>query len=278
MQELLLLLGLVFSLHFLNAYSWHLLTKVMGFNITFGENIRIWMFPNIARYIPGKIWHYVGRVYLLSRQGVSKSQGTLAVLLDAIFTLSVGSLVVLLAVFVFNFPLARGIEWILSGIILLPIVIATIFSNQKLLNIVVRFLQKVTKRAFSLRVYKFSFGWLIILTFVYFLNFLFAGISLFLIARGLFELQFELLPVFVGVYSAAWILAYMSFFTPGGLGVQEVSIAGMLSLFMPFSIASLIAILFRIALLFSELASLSLVACHRALRQDPLLPILHTRR
>jgi glycosyltransferase 2 family protein len=259
MSDILLILGICTALHFLNALSWHLMTKALGFRIGFFENVRIWMFPNLTRYVPGLVWQYLGRVYLLSQHNVNKAQGTLAVLLDALFTFSVGALVVLLTVLLFQSPFAQGTEWILMSVILIPFVLAFIFSNKRVFDFVLPIVQRITKKDFSTKIPHVRFKWLVTLSFVTFSQFIFAGLALFLIANRLSVVSFEFLPLFAGIYAGSWILGYISFFAPGGLGVQELSMAGLLSLFMPLPLASLAALLFRFTLVFSELIVLTFV-------------------
>lgn len=271
--EVFLILAIMSTLHFLNSLSWHFLTKAMDLGIGFGNNMRIWLFPNITRYIPGVIWQYVGRVYLLSKHGVTKARGTFAVLMDAIFTFSIGSLVVLLVVLIFNFPLYREMEWLIVGVVGLSIASPVFVTNQKLLNLILLFVKKVTKKNYSAHFSSFRILPVIILSFVNFTQFVLAGLGLFLIAKGIYDLPWDLMPFFVGVYSASWVLGYVSFFAPGGLGVQELSIAGLLSIFMPFSLASLAAILFRLSLTLAEFVITSLVFW-----KTRLSPILHTEK
>lgn len=241
------------SLHILNSLSWHFITKAIGLKLSLFENIRIWMLPNLSRYIPGVVWQYMGRAYLMSKQGISKSQGILALVLDGVFTFSIGAFVVLLTVVLFQLPVNSNANSILFLFIPLPILIAIFFSNQKLLKIVFGFIKKVSKKDFTLPPNEFSPIWILVLCFVTFSQFIVAGLVIFLISREFISLPLNLIPVFSGVYAASWILGYISFFAPGGLGVQELSITGLLSFFMPLPVASLVALLFRFMLIISEL-------------------------
>jgi glycosyltransferase involved in cell wall biosynthesis/uncharacterized membrane protein YbhN (UPF0104 family) len=254
-----LLILVVSSLHLLNSCSWHLLTKAMGFKISFVDNLRIWMFPSLGKYVPGKIWQYVGRVYLLSEQGLNKGQGSLVVLLDALFTLSIGAFVSLLTIFTFKLPIMHGLEWVLFAVILLPVGVTLLFANKRFMDLAMSFLGKITKKKYDLATYRFSTIWLTVLAFVTFTQFIIAGLSLYFIAASLFDVSFSLMPVFVCAYAASWILGYVSLFAPGGLGVQEISMAGILAIVIPFPVASLTAILFRFALTLAEVIVLGIV-------------------
>lgn len=247
------------SLHILNSLSWHLLIKSMGFKVAFFESMRIWMFPSIGKYIPGMIWQYLGRMYLLSQKGINKSQGSVVVLLDAIFTLAIGSLVSLLAVSYFNLPVNQNLGWFFIVVIFLPLAIVLLVSNQKILSLIMQIIQKVTKRTYATQSFKFSPIWLTALSAITFSQFVIAGVVLFLITQNLTAVSSNHIFLFSGVYAASWILGYIAIFAPGGLGIQELSIATLLSPFVPLPIASLAALIFRFALTVSELIVLLLV-------------------
>lgn len=241
--NLILIFIVISTLHFLNSLSWHLITKSLDFKISFKQNLRIWLLPNISRYIPGVVWQYLGRIYLLSKQNVTKKESLLAVAMDAIFTFGIGALVVILT---FTF------QWILLGIILIPLGIIVVFKNQNLIRLMLLILKKVTKKDLSINHTKFQAEWLIFSSFVTFSQFIVAGFSLFIISNSFHPLPINLIPTFAGIYAGSWILGYISFFAPGGLGIQELSIAGLLSAFMPLPLASLTAIIFRFTLTLSE--------------------------
>lgn len=234
-------------LHTLDTTSWHMITKSLKFKITFSQNLRIWILPNVSRYVPGVVWQYLGRMYLLSKQGVDKKHGMLAVLLNALFTFSTGALVMLLTY-------SMGHAWILILIIGVILIAPIVFSNQKLLNFVLGVLYKVTKKKFEHKNVKFKFRWLLLSSLTTFSQFIFAGVMLFCIVGSLTEISWQLIPFFAGIYAGAWILGYISFFAPGGLGIQEISMAGLLSLFVPMPVASLSAILFRFFLVIAEIS------------------------
>jgi uncharacterized membrane protein YbhN (UPF0104 family) len=168
--------------------------------------------------------------------------------------------------------------WILLGVVLLPVIVAAIFSNQKLLNPLLDFLQRITKKTITREAYKFSYKWLFILSLVTLTQFIIAGFTIFLIGQGLSQLPIHLIFIFAGAYAAAWILGYISLFAPGGLGVQELTMAGLLSLFMPFPLASFVAILFRFFLTIGEFIVLIFVFLQQEKRKGHSFPFLHIKR
>ena len=62
-----------------------------------------------------------------------------------------------------------------------------------------------------------------------------------------------LLPLAIGTYVLAWIIGFLAFFTPGGLGVRETVLVLMLNLYLPVYISAVLAILSRVWWIIGEL-------------------------
>lgn len=250
--DLLLLATFLLPIYLINVYSWHLVTKAVGCETPFLKNIRVWAFSNISRFLPGGFWQYPGRIYLLSKEGPSKILAATAVVVESLFNLAVGSLVVVLAFVFWQLPIKiKGIEGVFVFIIFLPLFLS-VLSNELIATRLVRMLQKATGRGETLKKIRLPMRWIPPLTIAFFLQYFLAGSALFFLSKSAVDLSFNLLPSFIGIFAASWLLGYITFFAPGGLGVQEASIAGLLALYMPFPVASLIAVAFRSLLFVSE--------------------------
>lgn len=257
--QIILLLIFLIPIYMANVFSWYLVTKSQGLNISFKKNLRIWMLSNLSRYLPGGIWQYPTRVYLLSKEGSSKIKATSAVLIEVLFNISVGSLIILIYIIFGRFSLGlNGLERLLILIISIPVLLVFI-SNNKILISISKYLRKFNNKFESIKGIKLSFKWLLPLTGAFFIQFFLAGTVLFILSTLAIDLSLGLIPTFIVIFTASWLLGYITFFAPSGLGVQEVSIAGFLTFFMPFPIASAVAILFRITLLISEVIFIYLV-------------------
>ena|SRR3989344_463090 len=86
------------------------------------------------------------------------------------------------------------------------------------------------------------------------LNFFLNGFALYFI---ILSLNIDLNPLFIftltSFYAISWLVGFLSFFSPGGLGVTEASLAFLLSTLIPLPIATTIALLFRLILTLSEI-------------------------
>ena len=80
---------------------------------------------------------------------------------------------------------------------------------------------------------------------------------MFLLVSMVFPLSVQFLPYVIVVYTLSWLLGYIAFLAPGGLGVQELSMATLLSFYLPVGLAGGLAgglaIAFRVISMLVEL-------------------------
>lgn len=245
-----------------NALSWHLVTKALGSHIEYMKNFQIWTFSNAGRFLPGSIWQYAGRVYLAGLAGMSRIQATTAVAVEALFTLLLGFLVILATLIFWRLPtgVVQNRELLIAtailGILFFAVILG-LLSNEKASTSIIKLLKKLTGKIGEVESIKVPVRFLPLLACSFFLQFLLGGLILFFLSRIIIDLPFSLIPVFIGIYAASWLLGYISFFAPSGLGVQEITLATLLSPYMPFPLAAAIAILFRLSFLSSEVLALA---------------------
>jgi len=256
-SDVFLVIMFLLPIFIVNSFAWHLLTRALGAHISYSSNLKIWMFSNFARYLPGGIWQYPGRVLLLSREGVSKSFGATCLVLEALFVVFV-SLSIVLLVFIsgrLNLPFEDVRFLFLLFLFLLFLFV--VISSERFMTGAARLLVSMTGRGKYIGNIRLPLRWVPILVLFFFLEFLLPGIVLFMLAGGVIPATLDLLPVFVGIYAASWLAGYITFFAPAGIGVREASIAGLLSFIMPFSVGVVIAVAFRLLLFVSEVLILA---------------------
>lgn len=244
------------------SYSWHILTKSLGFQINIFDNLRIWMFSNLGRFLPGGVWQYPGRVLLMSEKGIPAAKTVNALVLESLLNMVVGLLVVTTGLLFWKTPLKQSLTFLPLLIIILGLVLAGL-TNRRLISLFTRLVKRFTGKEVQLTA--LSLKALLPLLLAFFLQDLFSGAVLFFLTRTAINLPLSQLPIFVAIFTFSWLAGYLAFFAPGGLGVQEASIAGLLSFYLPLPIASLIAISFRICFYLVELITILLLWLERVL-------------
>src|SRR3990167_4693775 len=252
-----LLLIVLLAGPFVNALSWHLYTKALGGGINLIDNIRIWTLSNASRFVPGSIWQYAGRVYMLSQKGVSKTFTTTALVLEAFFNIGGASVIVLLALKLFPLNIPIYIQKGLFPLVIFLCIVLILLTGSR-----VKFIEKTIRELLkndSLKINKIQKRWLPLIAISVFTQFLLTGLSLYFISLGLGVNSSAGVIPYIGIYAASWLVGYLTFLAPSGLGLREASIAGLMSLYVPLALGSLIAILFRLATLVSEAIMIAVI-------------------
>jgi uncharacterized membrane protein YbhN (UPF0104 family) len=81
------------------------------------------------------------------------------------------------------------------------------------------------------------------------------GGSVYLLTASVYPVSLDALPTLTGMYALAWVLGFLSFITPSGLGVREGILSYMLSFVVPVPVAMLLALLLRVWMTAGELLS-----------------------
>jgi len=247
---------LVFSLFILLgnfvylSWVWSEILKIFGKNLKLRKAFRISYLSNLARYLPGRIWQYVSLVAMCEREGISKSTSTASFVLSQLINIPAALLLILITGVLP--PLARqswiqDAIWILGGAVTLGalIVISRPKWTEKTLLWVLRKVEKtepvvaLKKTSLAGIFVSYAFGW--------FLH----GAAFFFFVVAVTSSAENFFPI-VGAYVAAYLVGYLSVFTPGGLGVREAVLALILSLYFPDSVAILISTLSRIWVVLGE--------------------------
>jgi glycosyltransferase 2 family protein len=68
--------------HVWSGWVWTWIVAMFKQPLGTKEGIRIYLITNIAKYSPGNIWHFYGRITAIARKGGGKGEATLSVLLE----------------------------------------------------------------------------------------------------------------------------------------------------------------------------------------------------
>jgi len=236
-----------------NIFSWHIITRLLGLKLSLVSNTKIWMISNFSRFIPGGIWQYPSRIVLLSKKGVSKRLAISAVLIEGLMTLSFGAGTVIFTLAFWKLPIKyQGLQGVLWIFLFLPLLIF-LFTNKRIFDKVILIYCKLTKREkISFESIKIERRWFPFIFISFFARFFFIGGALFFLIRLASPVSYTLFPMIVGIYAFSWLLGYISFFAPAGLGVTEITLAALLSFYIPFSLGAVLAVVFRMVILVAE--------------------------
>jgi hypothetical protein len=151
----------------------------------------------VAKYIPGSIWQYAGRVTLARTHGLPVEPVSLSLVIElASSTLAAGAIALLLL----GWWGAAGIAVVL---LLLPVGVSRLDPSRTK----GRFRRIVSGTARAVPAYVLI--WAV------------TGFSFWLLAAAFVRADFADLPVYAGAFAAAWLVGLFAVYAPGGLGVRE---------------------------------------------------------
>src|SRR6266511_2824748 len=226
--------------------------------------VRIWFLANLARYVPGNVWSFVGAVELARRRGAPR-RTTLAVMaltqaLSVGLALLVGLPVVValaLLVLVLWRPLERRVR----------------ASYPNLGPALDRLLRRGRGGAGAAAPGLPRRGVVLGVGAGYVLYWGLTGLAFAALIRAIFPLPASAIPLAVAGYAAGYAVGFLSLLTPAGLGVREGVLVLALAPVMPAGPALVVALVSRLWMMVFELlgavvAALVDRALHRGSRRD----------
>jgi uncharacterized membrane protein YbhN (UPF0104 family) len=183
--------------------------------------ITLFFKSQLAKYLPGSVWQYAGRVGLAHNRGVPIQPALLSVVAEigysAVAAAAAASLIL-------GWVAAAGVFLGLAGLLALGHAV-----RGRIAALVVRApsdrgngrldRQSVlaTLRAAPAAVVLYLVVWGMY------------GIAFWATGRALFAVPASDIPRYIGVFALAWLAGLVAFFAPGGIGVREAVIAALLA-------------------------------------------------
>jgi len=238
------------------VWNWSLLMGELGQPVSLRTALPIWLGSQLGKFLPGKVWTVAGRVYLAERAGLDAVKVSLTLLIEVGLVVVTGVLLAAVAVALgSDLPIPGGRFFFL---LLVPGFVALhpkVFSL--LVNVGLRVLRRPavrlswSARRHALLVVSFLLSWV-----------LYGGaFYLFLTSLSVTSASSTLhswngfLSVLC-LHTLSWIVGFLAFVAPGGLGFREASLAFFLGSFMPAAAATLAALLARLWITVAELLAI----------------------
>ncbi|QSJ20240.1 UPF0104 family protein [Nostoc sp. UHCC 0702] len=219
--------------------------------------IQVYLKTNIAKYLPGNVWHYYGRIVAAKNANVSAGAATLSVLLEPLLMAAAALIIIVL----FGSQLAVANDSFVVQILrALSLVAVLCVVHPWFLNPAVSFLSRLkarksnTKSAISLRLERYPL--IPLLGELGFLGLRGTGFILTMFALG--SLNSNQIPLLLGAFSVAWLLGLVVPGAPGGLGVFEATAIALLQHHFPAALVISAIALYRLISIIAETAGAAL--------------------
>ncbi|MEM8721040.1 MAG: UPF0104 family protein [Cyanobacteria bacterium P01_G01_bin.39] len=213
--------------HIWSGWVWTWILRIFKQPLSTFEGIKVYLLTNIAKYSPGNIWHFYGRISAVGKKGGSKGAATLSVLLEPLLMAAAALLIGLLT------SASGGITASLPGgywLQLLSLVAVGVGIQPRILDGLLHRLSRnknpddataakaVILTSYPLVPFLGEMGFVIL-----------RGIGFVLTFVALQTVTWQQLPQLFTAFSFAWLLGLVVPGAPGGLGVFEVTAFSLLN-------------------------------------------------
>ena len=222
------------SLCLVSTFLTRKILNVMSCNISYAELLQIYIGRLPARYVPGGVWHTVGRLSDYHLHGVSRRKLTILAAIETIFPA------------IITFFVGGGWLWFMGTSSLLNLIEGALFLISLSALLAVPLLMKRWRGGYFVREY---------------LLFVVASVFFWLIASVAFVCYYYSLTPYSQMLSGlnvafsyifSWGVGYVSIFAPQGFGVFELVAGKLMSL--PMSIGGAVVFIagFRVVILLAD--------------------------
>jgi len=242
-------------------YGWNIILNGFGHPVPFPAAFRVTRKAELSRYVPGGVWQFVSRVFLLREWGVSAAACLAATILD-LFLATLASLIPALWTLESAF---EGFKTYHQVVLFAFPVVSIFFVHPKLLNAWAGFLAHRLRQEWT----PLELPWhsLLGIWALYVLGWVMLGAGVSLFCHGVLRIP-EGNGLFIGSsYTVAWLVGTLTMIAPGGMGIREGVLGLLLSQILPTGPAFTLAVGIRLWTLLVEIVTFgagSLMPRHEA--------------
>lgn len=238
---------------FLAAAAWHKILRWCGQNdaparLCYGIYAR----SQIAKYIPGNVFHFIGRHMAGRRHGLGHAELICATVLESVALVSAATVLTLVG---FSFWHARDL-----GLPIMVLAAGTVLAltTPLAVSLVLPAVARTLHIEIPSRRPRELLIWLLPAYLLHISFFVAMGCILWLIASALGGVPATLLPALTAAAAGTWAIGYLTPGAAAGIGVREALLIAALSGVLGIPHAAIIAIGFRIATLIGDLLFLAM--------------------
>jgi hypothetical protein len=253
----LVLSSLIFAFsYFIQIWAWYLITLKLKIALSPSETLKTWFYSQLGKYLPGKIWLLLGRIYYYQSRGKSKKSVSVALYFEMVTVIIAGGIIFLAALVLFretrSFYSGKQLLW------LVPFFIVAFASAhprvlQKIMNSVLILFRR---EPISLSVSYGDILWIVIVCIV---AWVIGGIGFYLFVDSIYPVAPQYILFLTGALAISSTLGLIVIFAPSGLGVREGVLVYLLSFMMATPTAVIISILTRIWMTLIEIGLIGVV-------------------
>jgi glycosyltransferase 2 family protein len=244
----------VFSLYVAQGELWRLIVHALGEEHLRARPARaVWGKSLLARYVPTNALMVVGRMVMAEKEGVPKRVTLASIVYELV--LGFGTAVMVGAYFVIQLPDLEGQPARYAVLVLIPIVL--VFLHPRVFGPLANFgFRKLGREPLSKVL---SFAQVLKFSLMYIGCWAVIGVGVYAFAKALQPLPASDFPYIAAAYPVAFCVAVLTFIVPSGLGTRDAALAVAIAAVLDETVATAIAVAFRIFQTAIELGYVGLV-------------------
>ncbi|OWY67297.1 hypothetical protein B7486_32390 [cyanobacterium TDX16] len=221
-------LGVTLFAHIWSGWVWTWILEEFNQTVNIPQFVRVYLQTNIAKYLPGNVWHYYGRISAAKTAGIPTSIAALSVLLEPLLMAAAAIVLALLGI-QSAIALTQNYIQLLLFFGLAGVLLAI---HPHWLNVAMRLLSRMkfksttTNTSDRVLCQIKRYPWRPLLGELGFVGLRGTGFLLTLLA--IIPLSIERIPLLFAAFSLAWVLGLVIPGAPGGLGIFEVTAIALL--------------------------------------------------
>jgi hypothetical protein len=223
---------------------WGLSLKLIGEKVSYKKILKVWHSAQLVRYIPGNIAFVLGRTEVGKKEGIPRTKNLIATSLELALVV-IACLTIFLAYIIFS---ATNTGYFIF--ILIPL--GLIGLHPRIFIPIINFGLKLIKKPKIES--KIKYSKILVLFIIVLIIQLIEGIGYAFLLKTIFNynLTFISLLKFAAIYEGAWVIGFLSFLTPSGIGVREAALSLLLEPYMPLTVAIIFSIFARVCCIILE--------------------------
>ncbi|HEY9692701.1 MAG TPA: hypothetical protein V6D15_10870 [Oculatellaceae cyanobacterium] len=228
--------------HTWSGWVWGGILNSLNQPVSMGWVIPVYLKTNLAKYLPGNVWHFYGRIVAVTNAGGTIGAATLSVLLEPLL---MAAAALLMAVSGSQLSTeSRTLQ-------VICLIVVGVGIHPRILNLFIQLMSRFKGKATDADIVKLKqYPFLPLLGELCFL--VLRGNGFLLTLMALTPVNFNQIPQLLSAFSTAWVLGLVIPGAPGGIGVFEATAIALLD--QQFSPALLIGVvaLFRVISILAE--------------------------
>lgn len=237
----------------------HCVIQSIGQKMSLASCFRVYNISQLGKYLPGNIWHFVGKAAAYKNRGFTATNIKEALIVENVWLVFSAFAFGLVVIIIFEFDLLRDLISAHQNYFLVLIIIAplTVLLASKLLRI--DFRQIVSNYRLSTKI-----------TIIQFFIWIFLGLGFGVLIIPFISENTSLFMV-TGLYAMAYSIGFVTPFAPAGIGIREGILALGLLPHIPVEVVLLVSAANRLVYLMVELVLAAVSQVGRHIKAKPEL-------